>query len=348
MNKHDRTLSDDIPPPVAMLQMIAGFWVSRALYLAAKLGIADLVRDQSKTATELAATTGTHAPSLYRVLRALASVGVFAEDDQGRFALTPLAATLRSDVSGSLRAWATVQLGEDHYQAWGELIHSVRTGERAFDHVFGMGVWQYRAQHPEKAKRFDEAMANLIGVYNGAVLASYPFSTIEKVVDVGGGDGSLLVILLQANATMKGVLFDLPHVAERAKQRIADAGLTGRCEVVAGDALTSVPGGGDAYILSRVIHDWDDDHAVTLLKNCHRAMTEQGKLLLIERVLPARVESSNAAQALVLSDLNMMVMNGGRERTEAEYRALFEGASFRLTKVTPTQSAMSVIEGARA
>ena len=288
MNKHDRTVSDDIPPPVAMLQMIAGFWVSRALYIAAKLGIADFVQDQARTATELAVATSTHAPSLYRVLRALASVGVFAEDDRGRFTLTPLAATLRSDGPGSLRAWATVQLGEDHYQAWGELMHSVRTGEIAFDHVFGMGVWQHRAQHPEKAKRFDEAMANLISVYNAAVLVSYPFSTIEQVVDVGGGDGSLLVILLQANPKMKGILFDLPHVAERAKQRIADAGLTGRCEVMAGDALTSVPGGGDAYILSRVIHDWDDNHAVTILKNCHRAMTEQGKLLLIERVLPVR------------------------------------------------------------
>jgi ubiquinone/menaquinone biosynthesis C-methylase UbiE len=275
-------------------------------------------------------------------------VGVFAEDEHGRFALTPLATTLRSDVPGSLRAWAIVQLGEEHYQAWGELMHSVRTGEIAFDHVFGTGVWQYRAQHPEHAKHFDEAMANMIGVYNVAVLASYPFSTIEHVVDVGGGDGSLLITLLQANPTMKGVLFDLPHVTERAKQRIADASLTDRCKVVAGDALTSAPSGGDAYILSRVIHDWDDDHAVTILKNCHRAMTDQGKLLLIERVLPARVESSSAAQALVLSDLNMMVMNGGRERTEAEYRALFEAASFRLTKVTPTQSAMSVIEGARA
>jgi ubiquinone/menaquinone biosynthesis C-methylase UbiE len=348
MNEHNRTASADTPPPVAMLQMIAGFWVSRALYLAAKLGIADLVQEQSRTATELAAVTGTHAPSLYRVLRALASVGVFAEDEHGRFALTPLATTLRSDVPGSLRAWAIVQLGEEHYQAWGELMHSVRTGEIAFDHVFGTGVWQYRAQHPEHAKHFDEAMANMIGVYNVAVLASYPFSTIEHVVDVGGGDGSLLITLLQANPTMKGVLFDLPHVTERAKQRIADASLTDRCKVVAGDALTSAPSGGDAYILSRVIHDWDDDHAVTILKNCHRAMTDQGKLLLIERVLPARVESSSAAQALVLSDLNMMVMNGGRERTEAEYRALFEAASFRLTKVTPTQSAMSVIEGARA
>ena len=348
MSEPNRTTSVDILPPVAMLQMIAGFWVSRALYIAAKLGIADLVQDQARTATELAVATSTHAPSLYRVLRALASVGVFAEDDQGRFALTPLAATLRSDAPGSLRAWATVQLGEDHYQAWGELMHSVRTGEIAFDHVFGMGVWQHRAQHPEKAKRFDEAMANLIGVYNGAVLASYPFSTIEKAVDVGGGDGSLLITLLQANPTMKGVLFDLPHVTERAKQRIADAGLTGCCEVMAGDALTSVPSGGDAYILSRVIHDWDDDHAVTILKNCHRAMTEQGKLLLIERVLPVRVESSSAMQALVLSDLNMMVMNGGREHTEVEYRVLFEASGFRLTKVTPTQSAMSVIEGARA
>jgi hypothetical protein len=275
-------------------------------------------------------------------------VGVFAEDDQGRFALTPLATTLQTDVPGSLRAYAILVLGEEHYRAWGDLMHCVRTGEIAFDHVFGMGAWEYRAQHPEYGKIFNGAMASLTGAYNAAVLAGYPFSTIDKVVDVGGGDGSLIVALLQGNPRMKGVLFDLPHVTEKATRRIAEAGLAGRCEVVAGDAFASVPGGGDAYILSRVIHDWDDDRAVAILKNCYSAMTQKSRLLLVERALPARVEHSIAVQPSVMSDLNMMVITGGLERTASEYRALLEAAGFELTKVIPTQSVMSVIDCARA
>ncbi len=338
----------DIPPSVAMLRMISGFRVSRAIYVAAKIGLADLVKDEPKSSVELARATGTHAPSLYRVMRALASVGIFAEDDQGRFASTPLAATLRTDAPGSLRTWAMLVLGEETYQAWGELMHSVGTGETAFDHVFGMGVWQYRAQHPEHARIFDQAMANLGGVFNAAVLASYPFATIDKVVDVAGGDGSFIATLLQANPKMKGLLFDLPDVAEKAKQRLAAARLTGRCEIVAGDAFASVPGGGDLYVLSRVVHDWDDDRAVALLRNCARAMTVKARLLLVEMVFPARAERSASVQSLLMSDLSMMVMTGGRERTAAEHQALFEAAGLKLTKIIGTPSAMSVIEGARA
>ncbi len=344
MNEHHQTASADIPPSAAMLRMISGFRVARAIYIAAKLGLADLLKDEPKENGELALATGTYAPSLYRVMRALASVGIFAEDEQGRFTLTPIAATLQSHVPGSLRAWAVLVLGEEDYQAWGDLMHSVRTGETAFEHVFGMGVFQYEAQHPEHAKIFDEAMANLIGVYNSAVLASYPFSTIDKIIDVGGGDGSLIVAILQANPQMKGVLFDLPHVTEKAKQRITDAGQAGRCEVVAGDALVSVPSGGDAYILSRVINSFDDERAIAILQNCRRAITHYGELLLVERVLPDRVEHSIAAQGPVLSDLNMMVISGGLERTAAEHRALVEAAGFALRKIVPTQSEVSVIE----
>src|SRR5437667_4677508 len=192
MNEHNRTSSVDIPPPVAMLQMIAGFWVSRAIYIAAKLGIADLLKDGPQNSEALAQATGLHAPSLYRVLRALASVGVFAEDGHGRFALTPLAATLRTDLPGSLRAFAIAELGEDHYPAWGEVLHSVKTGEIAFDHLFGLDVWQYRAQHPEDGRIFDEAMASFSSVVNAAIVASYDFSALGKIIDVGGGDGSLI------------------------------------------------------------------------------------------------------------------------------------------------------------
>jgi len=231
MNEHDESATPDISPSVTMVQMVRAFFLSRALYIAATLGLADLLKDEPKSSEELAQVTGTDASALYRLMRTLASSGVFAEDNQQRFALTPIGATLQTDVPGSLRAWVLMQLGEEHYQAWGQLMHTVRTGQMAFDHAFGMGVWKYQAQHPEHAKIVDEAMANLVGVYDTAVLASYPFSTIDRLVDVGGGDGSLIVALLRANPKMKGVLFDLPHVTEKAKKRLVDAGLAGRCEV---------------------------------------------------------------------------------------------------------------------
>ena len=344
MDEHEKTASADIPPSVAMLRMISGFRVSRAIYVAAKLGIADLLKDGPKSSEELARLTSTHPLSLYRVIRAQASVGIFAEDEQGCFTLTAIGNTLQSEISGSLRAWAILVLGEEDYQAWGDLMYTVRTGQTGFDHVFGMGIFQYEAQHPDHAKIFDEAMANLIGVYNSAVLASYSFLSIEKLVDVGGGDGSLIVAILQTKPKMKGMLFDLPHVTEKAKQKITEAGLSGRCEVVAGDALVSVPSGGDAYILSRVINSFDNERALAVLQNCRRAITQKSKLLLVERVLPDRVEHSFAAQGPVMSDLNMMVISGGRERTATEHRALLDAAGFTLTKIIPTQSEVSMIE----
>jgi len=338
MNKQNSNTSFDTPPSLAMIRLITSFWVLRAIYIAAKLGVADLLKDESKEIGELANATGSHGPSLYRVLRALASVGIFAEEEQGRFALTPLGATLRTDVPGSLRAWVNVQLGEEHYRAWGESMHSVQTGETTFDHVFGTGVWQYRALNPDHAKLFDEAMANLTGINNTAVLSSYPLSRFEKIVDVGGGDGGLLIEILEANPSVRGVLFDLPHVAEKAKKRITDAGLEGRCQVVAGDAFASVPDGADAYILSRVIHDWDDARSIAILRNCNRAIVETGRLLLVEGV----VRSGNEPDISKFFDLNMMVLNGGRERTAAEYQALLEAAGFTLVTIIPTQSVMGV------
>jgi ubiquinone/menaquinone biosynthesis C-methylase UbiE len=331
------------PPPVVLLQMIAGFWLSRALYLAAKLGLADLLQEGPKSSADLAQQTGTHAPSLYRVLRALASVGVFTEDAQRRFALTPLGETLRSDVPGSLRAFTISELGEDHYPAWGEVLHSVRTGEIAFDHLFGMDVWQYRAQHPDEGRIFDAAMASFSSVVNAAIVASYDFSAIGKIVDVGGGDGSLIAAILKAYPGMKGVLFDLPHVSAGARRRIEAEGVAERCEVVAGDAFTAVPSGGDAYLLKWIIHDWDDERSVALLKNCHRVMPAKGKLLLVEAIIPA----GDSPSFHKFMDLNMLVMTGGRERTEAEYRSLLDAAGFSLQNIISTQTEMSVLEAVR-
>ena len=341
MNEHDRTVTPDISPSETIRQIWTGFRVARATYVAAKLSIPDLLKDGPKSSEELAQLTNTHAPSLYRVMRALASGGVFGQDEQGRFTLTPVSATLRSDVRNSLRASAIINLGEERYQAWSNLMHNVRTGEIAFNHAFGMGLFEYYGQHPEQAKLFDQAMANLIAANNSAVLASYPFSTIDNLVDVGGGDGSLIISLLNANPAMKGVLFDLPHVAEQARKRIADAGLAERCEVIAGDIFASVPQGGTVYILSQIIHDWDDDRAIAILKSCYRGMKDKAKLLLIEQILPAHVKQS---VELFMLDVHMMVTTGGRERTEAEYGALLDAAGFRVTNVVPTQSRMSVVE----
>ncbi|MGE5305317.1 MAG: methyltransferase [Alphaproteobacteria bacterium] len=344
MSESTQPATAELTPSAAMLRVITGFRVSRAVYVAAKLGVADLLKDGPRSSEELAQMTGTHEPSLYRVLRALVSVGIFVEAGQGRFALTPTAATLRNDIPGSLRAWVILVLGEEHYQAWGDLMHTIRTAETSFNHVFGMGVFQYEAQHSEHAKIFDQAMANLVGVYNAAVLASYSFSSIEKIVDVGGGDGSLIRAILQGNPSITGILFDMPHVAETAKRKIAEAGLSGRCEVIAGDAFVAVPSGGDACILSRVINSFENERALVILRNCRRALTKNGKLLLVERALPERVENSIEAQGPIMSDLNMMVMSGGRERTATEHRDLLAQAGFALTRIIPTQSEVSVIE----
>jgi len=342
------TQATDVPPPVALLQLVTGYWVSQAIYVAAKLGIADLLKDGPKSSDELAQATGTHARSLYRLLRALASVGVFAEAEDGRFGLTPLGECLQTGIPGSVRALTMMTSSEGWYRAWGDLLHSVRTGETAFNHVFGMDLWQYAAQNPEAAALVTEAMAEFTTQVSTAVVTAYDFSRFSKIVDVGGGNGTLLLSILQANPQMSGVLFDLPYVVEDARKHIAATDLTGRCEVVAGDFFASVPSGGDAYILKNIIHGWDDEHALKILQNCHRAMAENGKLLLVEGVIPPGNEPFRGK----LVDLHMLVIagGGGCERTEAEYRALFAAAGFTLTNVVPLQSLLgfSVIEGVRA
>jgi O-methyltransferase/methyltransferase family protein len=334
----------DSSPATALLRVAEGFHVARALYVAAKLGLADLLREGPKSGAALADATGTHAPSLERVMRLLACEGVFAEDDSRRFALTPLSMLLQTGRGGSLCDLLVHQLGGETYEAWGELMQSVRSGVTGFDRAFGVGVWEYRAHHPEYAALFDAAMSDFSGVHIDAVLEAYPFSAFRRVADLGGGVGKLLVALLSTHPGMEGLLFDLPHVAESARERIASAGLASRCEVLGGDIFAGVPEGADAYVLSRVIHDWSDDRAYAILKNCRRAMPRHGKLLLIERILPARAKPSPVVRSLLASDLMMMVMNGGGERTEEEYRILLQAVGFAPAKITPTKTAMSVIE----
>jgi ubiquinone/menaquinone biosynthesis C-methylase UbiE len=330
-------------PQFAMLQMIAGFWVSRAIYVAAKLGLADLVKDSPKTADELARLTGTHAPSLYRVLRALAGVGVFADDGRGRFTQTPLSETLRGDTPGSLRALAMVELGQEHYPAWGNLMHSVMTGEIAFDNLFKQNAWEYYARNPEDASNFNKAMKGLTEMVNQAVLSAYDFSGFNKVVDIAGGTGGLISAILNTNPQMRGVLFDLPQVIAEAGPQLDDAGVRDRCETSTGDFFRSVPEGGDAYVMKWIIHDWDDEKSRAILKNIHRAMDKNGKLLLIEMVVP----EGNQPDLSKFLDLDMMVMTGGRERTEAEFNSLLAASGFELRRVIRTASPVCVIEAVR-
>jgi O-methyltransferase domain/Dimerisation domain len=336
------TPSLHIPPPAALMQMATGYWVSQAVYVVAKLGIADLLQAGPKSLEELAQATGADRAALSRLLRALVSLGVFTEKEQGCFAQTPLSACLQTSVPGSLRAMVTL-LNEEEYRAWGEVLHSVKTGGPAFDHVFGMGLFPYLEQHPETAAVFNAAMTDYTSQVAAAVVQAYDFSGFRTIVDVGGRHGTLLTSVLKAYSSLRGVLFDTAAVSAGAKQHIDAAGLSARCEVVAGDFFEAVPSGGDAYLLSQILHDWEDERSITILKNCHRAMAERGKLLVIETVIAPGSEPSFGK----LFDLHMMVVTGGRERTEAEYRALFARAGFQLTRVIPTQSVASVVEAVR-
>ncbi len=333
---------DTPSPPEQMNQLLTGYWTSQAVSVAAKLGLSDLLAGGPRTADDLAALTGTHAPSLYRLLRALASVGVFAEQADHRFALTPLAECLRSDRPGSQRSLA-IMMGEEHFHAWCELLYSIQTGQSAFAKLFGMPVFDFLSRHPEQARIFDEAMVGVHGRETAAMLDAYDFSAIGVLADVGGGNGSLLTAVLKRYPAMQGILYDLPGVVERAKAGIASAGLAGRCRAIGGSFFESVPAGADAYLMRHIIHDWDDAQSKTILQNIHRAMGPGGKLLLVEGVVPP----GNDPSFTKLLDLNMLVLPGGKERTEAEYRALYGSAGFRLTRIVPTKSEVSVIEGER-
>jgi len=333
----------NVPPPLAMLQLISGFWISRCIYIAAKLGIADLVKNEPKTAAELATACGAHASSLFRVLRALASVGIFTQDDKDRFGITPLSETLRADVPGSLRAFAMTELGEEHYPAWGNLLHSVGTGEIAFDHTFGMDIWKYFAGHPDNAKIFNDAMSGMTAQANEALHAAYDFAGINTLVDIGGGHGGLLTSILRRNPQMHGILFDSPLVIDGARESVQRSDVAQRCELVGGNFFESVPSGGDAHILKWIIHDWDDEKSLVILRNSHRALGENGKLILVEAVVPPGSELHFSK----FMDLNMLVMTGGHERTEEEFRRLYEASGFRLNRIVPTESPFSVIEGVR-
>lgn len=329
----------DASSPHQLDRMITAYWTSQAIYAAAKFGIADELKDGPKTVEDLAAASSTNADALYRLLRALASIGIFAEGPPRQFALTPLAEPLQTDVPGSKRALALMS-GDEQFQAWAEIEYSIRTGKKAFDKVFGKPVFDYLGENPEKAKIFDAAMVGIHGRESDAILDAYDFSGIELVADIGGGNGSQISGILKRRTSMRGILFDLPHVIERAKGNIESAGLGDRCQLVSGSFFDEVPAGADAYLMRHIIHDWDEEKCLTILRNCHRAMPDTGRLLVVESVIPAGNEPFGGK----FLDLVMLLIPGGKERTEDEYRELFAQGGFELTQVVPTATETSVLE----
>jgi hypothetical protein len=335
------TQTHQLPPNAILMQMLFGYAVSRSIGVAAELRIADLISDTSKTADELAKKTGSHPASLYRLLRACASIGVFAEDADHRFGMTPLAEYLRSDHPQSLRAFGEMVTNDMQFQMWAELSYSIETGKRSFDKVFGAPVFDYYASHEKAGSLFNEAMTSLSLGAGFAVLEAYDFSGINKLVDVGGGQGFLLASILKKYPLMQGVLFDNQSIVDASAGILKAHGVASRCETAAGDFFQSVPSGGDAYLMKHIIHDWNDAQCVTILQNCRKVIQEKGKLLIIEMVVPEGNEPSMSK----LLDLQMLAILPGRERTTKEYKRLFEQCGFQLTKIIPTQSPYSVIEG---
>lgn len=326
---------------VQLRDLFTGSFLSRAIYVAAQLDIATLVADGPETCTELARVTHSHGATLYRLLRALASYGLFAEDDQGRFANTGISALLRSDIAGSMRPLILMFGDELSVTLWQSLLHSVTTGEPGFEHVYGMQNFDYLARHPDKAKIFDDAMVSVSSMTNEAITQVYDFFSFDTIVDIAGGYGSTLCAILKTNPSLRGVLFDMPHVAAGATKYIAEQGLTDRCSLVTGDFFESVPPGADAYFMKHIIHDWDDARCVKLLRNCHAAAPKGATLFVCERVVPI----GNTPSYSKLGDLVMLMMtSGGRERTETQYRTLLKEGGFKINRFIPTDSEHTLIE----
>ena len=323
----------------ALRDRIMGFRATQMIHVAAKLGLADRLAAGPRSPYDLAIDIGAEPQALHRLLRGLASLGIFAEDAVGDFALTPQAELLRSDVQGSLRDIALLY-GEDWmWQAYGSMMHSVRTGAPAFAKVHGQPLYGYLHEHPRAAAQFNAAMSGNSSHETAAILEAYDFATARTVVNIGGGHGALLAALLRAHPALSGILFDLPSVVAGAAPVLAETGIAERARCVAGDFFDEAPAGADLYVMKCVLHNWDDGDARRLLATCRAAMNEEARLLVIERVVPDGNEPSEAK----LFDLNMLVVAGGRERTEREHRALFRDAGLALERIAATRSPLSVM-----
>jgi orsellinic acid C2-O-methyltransferase len=342
----DQPQSTRTPESLALrlLAMVNSNWITQAFYVAAELGLPDLLASGPQSSASLAQATGAHAPSLHRLLRALVTIEIVWEREDGDFALLPMGALLRSDAATSLRSWA-ILVGRTQWQAWGHLLDSVKTGESARKLLADTEGSRHLAQHP--ATVFNQAMVELNRLIAPAVVQAYDFTGLRRIIDVGGGHGELLVAILTAYPEACGVLFDVPHVIEQGRQHLASAALTHRCECVAGDFFEAVPGGGETYVLKWILHNWHDEQSAIILGNCRRAMPAGAKLLLVERIMPERLGVSAADQAYARGDLNMLIANGTKERTEADFQALLASVGFHLTKIVPV-GGVSIMEATTA
>jgi hypothetical protein len=336
--------SGGAPPLHAQLiQMGTGFIVSRVVYVAAKLGLADLLADGPRTAAELAATTGSHERSLHRLMRTLSSLGVLVEEAGGKFRLTEMGETLKTGAPGSARA-TILAFGGWCWKAFDELPYAVETGKTGFRKVYGMDAFQYINADPYEASLFSETMIGVHGAEPATVAAAYDFSGFGTIVDVGGSTGNLLVHVLKLHAGPRGVLFDQQAVLAMAPEFLKKSGMEDRISLESGSFFESVPAGGDAYLMSHIIHDWSEEQCLTILGNCRKAMKPDSKVLLVEYVLPA----DNTPHPGKMLDMVMLNCAGGEERTAEEYAALLGKAGLRMTRVVPTASPVSVVEAVLA
>ena len=335
--------TDQPPAHVGMLQLLNGMHVAGAVACLAQLGIPDLVADGPQSAGDLASQIGAHPRTLYRLMRATASVGVLSEAPDGKFSQTPLSAVLCRNANPSLRALAIMGTREWHVRGWERLEHSVRTGKTALDEVYGKSLFEHFQENPAEAQIFNDCMTAISMIDSPAVAEAYSFDGIASIVDVAGGHGLLLATILARNPKLRGTLFDAPHVIEGAKNGPLKP-LMSRCTLVAGDMFSSVPAGADAYIMKHIIHDWTDERCVKLLKACRKAVNPGGKLLVVDHV----IQPGNDFHPGKFLDLQMLLFPGGRERTEKEFRDLFAAAGWRLNRVIPTAAGEYVVEGVPA
>jgi hypothetical protein len=311
-----------------LLTMSTAYRTSQLVYVAAKLGIADMLVERPQTCEEIAGSLGASSDALCRVMRGLAVHGVFERLDDGRYSLTEMSQPLRSGVDGSVRP-ALIYWGQEHFRAWSDLLHTVMTGEQAFHKIFGE-PFEYYERHPEAGETFDTFMTTASSQVAVGIAYNYEFPDRGTVVDVGGGEGVLLATILKSRPGLSGVLFDRPSVVDKARRRLEAEGVLSRCRVESGDFREAVPRGGDVYILRNVIHDWDDDNSVRILTACMRAMKKTARLLVVQRVVPDELGENAFSRGVVEGDLMQLVYNGGRERTAEEYRALIEAAGMRI------------------
>lgn len=345
MPKRRATRISPMRPYDVLFQMVIGKWISQALGTIVEIGVPDQLATGARQCSDLARRAGVSEDGLYRLLRALASVGLFSESGNRQFRLTGMGQLLRSNHPESLAGYARFTAHDITWRPWGHLKYSVKTGMPAFDHVFNASIFEHFSRNPEVAAVFDDAMTSISAMEARATSDAYDFKGVATLMDVAGGRGLLLATVLRRHKTMRGVLFDLPHVAAGAAATFTRAGITGRVRIESGDFFKELPTGADAIIMKHIIHDWDDDSATRILQVCHRALGHRGKVLIVDPVVPL----GNTPHYGKLLDLEMLVLTPrGRERTKADFAKLLRGAGFRLSRVIATESPLSIVEAVKA